>query len=126
MTMRQCHQPTKTCDSNRYLLARIEIHTGYVIFFLLLLLHFSVLSANAQWQREQIVFVSEDAGPQQIHLTNGAGGQVKKLTLQGRYSTPSLSFDGERVAFVSSVNQGRNLDIFIMDIQSREHRRVTF
>ena len=126
MTIRKCNRPTKTCYANGYLPVRIDVHTRNVLFILLLLLHFSVYSANAQRQREQIVFVSEDAGPQQIRLANGAGVQVKKLTLQGRYSTPSLSFDGKRIAFVSSVNQGRNLDIFVMDIQSREQRRVTF
>ncbi len=124
MTMWRCHQPTKTNDANHYLPASIEVVTRFVL--LLLLMNLSAFSVNAQRQREQIVFVSEDAGPQQIRLANGAGGQVKKLTLQGRYSTPSLSFDGKRIAFVSSVNQGRNLDIFTMDIQSREQRRVTF
>ena len=97
MTVRKCHQPTKTLDANHYSPARIEVDTRYVIFFILLLLHFSVFSANAQWQREQIVFVSQEADLQQIRLTNGLGGQVKKLTLQGSYAAPSLSLDGKRL-----------------------------
>ena len=124
MKIRQCRQPTKTYDVNRCLWARIEVVTRYV--FLLLLMNFSVFSAYAQQEQEQIVLLSEEAGFQQIHLTNGVGGLIKQLTLQGRYFTPSLSFDGERISFVSAVDEGRNFDILIMDIRSGEQRQVTF
>ncbi len=123
MFMSRCHRPTKTYYANCYLSARIEAVTR---FFLFLLLNFSVLSANAQWQREQIVFVSQGDESNQLRLTNGLGGLAKNLTLQGFYFTPSLSFDGKRVAFVSFIPRGQNGDIFIMDIRSREQRRVTF
>ena len=76
MTMRKCHQPTKTYYANRFLSARLEVHTGYVLFVLLLLLHFGAFSANAQRQQEQIVFVAQSEDREQIHLSNGKGGQV--------------------------------------------------
>ena len=126
MTMWKCHQLTKTCDVNRCAPARNEVVTPCVFVLLLLTLNFGVFSTNAQWQREQIVFVSQEADFQQIRLTNGLGGQVKNLTLQGRYATPSLSFDGKRVAFAWSAHRWQNYEIFLMDIQSGEQRRVAF
>ncbi len=125
MIIAKCHQQTNTCDANRYLSARVEVVTHFVI--LLLLMNFIVFPANAQNLQEQIVFVSELGDIQQIHLSMPGGGQIQKLTLQHkRYATPSLSFDGERVAFASADRRSRNYDIFVMDIQSREQRRVTF
>ena len=127
MIIQKCYQPTKTYDANRYLLARTEVVTHFVL--LLLLMNFIVLPANAQKQQEQIVFVSEVADLEQIHLRKAGGGRVKtsKLTLQeptGSYFTPSLSYDGERVAFASRL--GRNYDIYVMELRSRKQRRVTF
>ena len=126
MIIRKYHQPTETYDANRYLSARIGVVAR---LFLFLLLSFSVFSANAQNQQEQIVFVSEGADLEQIRLRKAGGGRVKtsKLTLQeptGTYFTPSLSFDGERVAFASRL--GRNYDIYVMELRSRKQRRVTF
>ncbi len=127
MIIAKCHQQTHTCDANRYLSARIEVVTHFVIS--LLLMYFGVFPANAQKQQEQIVFVSEVADLDQIHLRKAGGGRVKtnKLTLQeptGSYLTPSLSFDGEQVAFASRL--GRNYDIYVMELRSRKQRRVTF
>ena len=127
MIIQKCHQPTNTYDANRYLLARSEVVTQFV--FLLLLMNFIVLPANAQKQQEQIVFLSEFVDLQQILLRKAAVGQVKtnKLTLQeptGTYFTPSLSYDGERVAFTSRL--GRNYDIYVIELRSRKQRRVTF
>ncbi len=123
MIIRKCHQPTRTYDANCYLSAGIEVVTRYVL--LLLLINLGVFSANAQMQQEQIVFVSEGADLEQIRLRKVGGGQVttNNLTLQapeGSYSTPSLSFDGERVAFVWPIDRNRewHFDIYIMDIRS--------
>ena len=79
MTMRKCHQLTKTCDVNRCVPARNEVVSSYVFLLLLLLLNFGVFSTNAQWQREQIVFVSQEADLQQIRLTNGILSYPLKL-----------------------------------------------
>ena len=112
------------CDVPR-LFSRIAVAARSV--FLLLLMNLSVFSANAQRQQEQIVFVSEGDDRDEIHLSTPGGGQIQKLTLQQkRYATPSLSFDGERVAFASADGRSRINDIFVMDIQSREQRQVTF
>ena len=125
MIMRNRHQSSKTCDVNSWAPARIEVATHFVL--LLLLMNFSVFHANAQRQQEQIVFVSEGDDRDEIHLSKPGGGQIQVLTLQQkRYATPSLSFDGERVAFASADGRSRNYDIFVMDIQSREQRQVTF
>lgn len=126
MIIQKSYQPTKTYDANCYVSGRITIVTRYVFLLLLLQLNFSVFSASAQKGREQIVFVSGEGDLQQIHLSKAGGGQVQKLTLQHkRYATPSLSYDGERVAFASADRRSRNYDISVMDIQSREQRRVT-
>ncbi len=129
MIIRNCHQPTNVSDSNCYLFARIEVVT-YVLL-LLLLMTLIVFSANAQRQQEQIVFVSEGEELDQIQLSTGAAGQVKKLTIQQQSflaATPSLSFDGERVAYVWQMARGRqwHYDIYIMDIRSGEQHQVTF
>lgn len=125
MTIRKCHQPAITYDSNCFLSTRIEVGAHFVI--LLFLMNFIVFPADAQNQQEQIVFVSELGDLQQIHLSKPGGGQIQKLTLQHkRYATPSLSYDGKRVAFASAGRRSRNYDIFVMDIQSRDQRRVTF
>ena len=90
-------------------------------------MNFSIFPADAQNQQEQIVFVSEGGDRDEIHLSKPGGGQIQKLTLlQGHYSTPSLSYDGERVAFASAVGRSQDYDIFVMDIQSREQHQVTF
>ena len=127
MIIQKCYQPTKTYDTNRYLLARTKVFTCFVL--LLFLMNFIVLPANAQKQQEQIVLVFEGADLEQIHLRKAGGGQVKtnKLTLQepkGTYFTPSLSNDGERLAFASRLR--RNSDIYVMELRSRKQRRVTF
>ena len=127
MIIHKCYQPTKTYDTYRYLLARTKVFTCFVL--LLFLMNFIVLPANGQKQQEQIVLVFEGADLEQIHLRKAGGGQVKtnKLTLQeptGTYFTPSLSYDGERVAFASLL--GRNYDIYVMELRSRKQRRVTF
>ena len=127
MIITKCHQRTNTCDANRYLSARIEVVTHLVI--LSILMNFGFFPADAQNLQEQIVFVSEVADLEQIHLRKAGGGRVKtnKLTLQeptGSYLTPSLSFDGEQVAFASRL--GRNYDIYVMELRSRKQRRVTF
>ena len=107
------------------MLARTEVVIHCVL--LLLLMYLIVIPVYAQRQQEQIVFVSEGGGHDEIHLSKLRGGQVQKLTLkQGRYTTPSLSFDGKRVAFASATGLSRDYDIFVMDIQSREQRQVTF
>ncbi len=125
MTIRKCHQPAITYDANRYLSTRIEAVTHLVI--LSILMNFSIFPADAQNQQEQIVFVSEGDDRDEIHLSKPGGGQIQKLTLQQkRYATPSLSFDGKRVAFASADGRSRDYDIFVMDIQSREQRQVTF
>ena len=114
---------TETYDANRYLAARIGVVTR---LFLFLLLSFSVFSANALQQQEQIVYVSDKADIQKIYVRKADGSLVKQLTLEGRYLTPSLSFDGKRVALASADGRSRDYDIFVMDIQSREQRQVTF
>ena len=125
MTIRKCHQPAITYDSNCFLSTRIEVVTYFVI--LLFLVNFIVFPANAQNQQEQIVFVSEGEDRDEIHLSKPGGGQIQKLTLQQkRYATPSLSYDGKRVAFASADGRSRDYDIFVIDIQSREQRQVTF
>ena len=127
MLKAKCRQQTSTCDVNRYLSTRIEVVTHFVI--LLFLMNFGIFPADALNQQEQIVFVSEVAELEQIHLRKAGGGRVKtyKLTKQepeGSYFTPSLSFDGEQVAFASRL--GRNYDIYVMELRSRKQRRVTF
>ena len=116
MIMSKYRQPTKTNNVNRYLSARIEVATHFVL--LLLLMNFSVFYANAQRQQEQIVYVSEGEELDHIQLTTGAGGQAKKLTIQQQSflaATPSLSFDGERVAYVWQMARGGqwHYDIYI-------------
>ena len=125
MIIVNCNQQISTCYANRYLSARTDIVTHVV--FLLLLMNICVISANAQRHKEQIVFVSEGEDRDEIHLSKPGGGQIQKLTLQPkRYATPSLSYDGKRVAFASADGGSRDYDIFVMDIQSREKRQVTF
>ena len=70
-----------------------------ILFTILLILSDSL--ANAQ---EQVVFVSERAGHEQIYRQKTVGGLIEKLTLQGPDFQPSLSFDGGRVAFVSEID----------------------
>ena len=125
MIIAKCHQQTNTCDANRYLSARVEVVTHFVI--LLFMVNFIVFPASAQNRQEQIVFVSEGDDRDEIHLSKPGVGQIQKLTFQQkRYATPSLSYDGKRVAFASADGRSRDYDIFVIDIQSREQRQVTF
>ena len=125
MTIRKCHQPAITYDANRYPSTRIAAVTYLVI--LSILMNFGIFPAKAQNQQDQIVFVTEGGDRDEIHLSKPGGGQIQKLTLQQkRYATPSLSYDGKRVAFASADGRSRDYDIFVIDIQSREQRQVTF
>ena len=124
MIIRKSYQPTKTYDANCYLLARVVVVIHSVL--LLLLMNFIVFPANSQKPQEQIVYISDKADIQKIYVRKADGSLVKQLTLEGRYQAPSLSFDGKRVAFASGDGRSRDYDIFVVDIQSREQRQVTF
>jgi Tol biopolymer transport system component len=69
-----------------------------------------------------IVFVSDRDGVMNLYMASPDGVEQIRLTLSDA-KDPSVSPDGTKVAFVSTVDN--NMDIYILDIPSRNITRVT-
>lgn len=84
-------------------------------------LTFIVLLADAE---EQILFVSQRDGNQEIYK-QVLGGRLKRLTFEeGSDFDPALSPDGIKMAYVSTIN--RNFEITVMDLKSGKRQQLTF
>lgn len=73
-----------------------------------------------------IIFTSKRDGQTDLYMTDPTGAQVTRLTVNASVdagSTPQLSPDGSKIAFVSTVND--NTDIYILDIASTIITRLT-
>ena len=84
-------------------------------------LHFSVLLANAG---EQILFVSQRDGNQEIYK-QVLGGRRTRLTFEAASDLdPVLSPDGTKMVYVSTIN--RSFEIAVMELKSRKRQQLTF
>lgn len=73
-----------------------------------------------------IIFTSSREGQTDLYITTPDGSEVTRLTTNGSVeesSSPQISPDGSKVAFVATV--GENTDIYILDIASRTVNQVT-
>jgi Tol biopolymer transport system component len=69
-----------------------------------------------------IIFVSDRDGQNRIYIMNADGTTQTALT-SGEEETPQLSRDGNRLAFVSTVDN--NKDVYVYDFNSNSLFRVT-
>jgi Tol biopolymer transport system component len=69
-----------------------------------------------------IVFVSDRDGAMNLYMASPDGIEQTRLTMADA-KDPSVSPDGTKVAFVSTIDN--NMDIYILDIPSRNITRVT-
>ena len=90
--------------------------TSFTIGFYLI-----VLFANAE---EQILFVSQRDGNQEIYKQI-LGARLQRLTFEeGLDLDPALSPDGTKMAYVSTIN--RSFEIVVMELKSRKRQQLTF
>lgn len=74
---------------------------------------------------QQMVFVSNRLGNPQIFLKNLGSGQVRRLSLTGKYNTgPSISPDGSQVVYAQMV--GGEHKLFLIDVASGREQQLTF
>lgn len=73
-----------------------------------------------------IIFASNRGGQMDLYMTTPDGSELTRLTTNAELesgSTPQISPDGTKVAFVSTV--GDNTDIYILDIATSAIQRLT-
>ena len=74
---------------------------------------------------QKMVFVSNRLGNPHVFLKNLATGEVKRISMTGKYNTgPSISPDGTQVVFAQMVNGIHKL--FLVDLVSGRERQLTF
>lgn len=69
-----------------------------------------------------VIFVSDRDGSMNLYMSSPDGVEQTRLTFSDA-KDPSVSPDGTKVAFVSTIDN--NMDIYILDILSRNVTRVT-
>ena len=74
---------------------------------------------------QKMVFVSNRLGNPHVFLKNLGTGEVKRISLTGKYNTgPSISPDGSQVVFAQMVNGIHKL--FLVDLATGRERQLTF
>ncbi|MDO4766613.1 MAG: hypothetical protein Q4B25_00465 [Pseudomonadota bacterium] len=83
------------------------------------------IGADFDRSGQKMVFVSNRLGNPHIFLKNLASGEVRRVSMNGKYNTgPSISPDGSQVVFARMVNGHHKL--FLVDIASGRERQLTF
>ncbi|PIV20896.1 MAG: hypothetical protein COS40_10195 [Deltaproteobacteria bacterium CG03_land_8_20_14_0_80_45_14] len=104
-------------------LFKTKLLWALIIFAAILELYVSYLWAdNVSQPNGKIVFVSWDF---QIMLLDMKSRHVSQLTKSGSNLWPRWSFDGKKIAF-GSVRGDHKPEIYIMDAEGTNQRRVTF
>ncbi|NQV13792.1 MAG: PD40 domain-containing protein [Parcubacteria group bacterium] len=62
---------------------------------------------------------------EQIWLAQADGGNKKQLTTEGNNKSPRFSPDGEKIAFTSNRDGGQTWEIYIMNTDGSEQKRLT-
>ena len=100
---------------------------SYVVLGMVLLLSMS-LFANSGWEETEwdvISFVSKKDKDSSIILMNTGGATLERLAMDpGVPSEFTWSPNGRSIAYDSW--HGGNLDIYVMDVGTNEHRQLTF
>lgn len=74
---------------------------------------------------ELMAFTSGRAGNPHIYLMNMKTGQVRRVTIQGKYNThPCLSPNGRFVAYTHRIDEGHR--IFLHDLATGREKQLTF
>jgi Tol biopolymer transport system component len=79
------------------------------------------------WVKQRVVFSSETPGTKlsDIYIANADGSNLKQLTTgPGRNTTPTVSRDGKRIAFVST-REGDKYQIYAMNSDGSNVTRLT-
>lgn len=83
------------------------------------------IGADFDRSGNSMVFVSNRLGNPQIFLKNLGSGQVKRLSLEGKYNTgPSISPDGSQVVYARMINGIHKL--ILVDVASGREQQLTF
>ena len=100
-------------------------HKGFfqvatLVAVLVVFLSFSLIS------QAQIAFVSERDWNTEIYVMDADGNNLRNLTNNpGSDESPSWSPDGQKIAFQSDPDGGKNFEIYVMDADGNNLRNLT-
>ena len=99
----------------------------YVILQMVSLLSISLfVSSRSVAEHEIISFFSREHGTGFIHFINTQGELLQGLPLPDlKPQADSLTWSPDGGSFACQVLQNRNLDIYVMDVNKKTHRRLT-
>ncbi len=103
---------------------KMELIMKHKVFFqvatLVVFLSFSLIS------QAQIAFVSERDWNTEIYVMDADGNNLRNLTNNpASDESPSWSPDGQRIAFQSDRDGGKNSEIYVMDADGNNPRNLT-
>ena len=73
----------------------------------------------------RIAFDSDRDGERGVYLAAADGRDVERVSGPGFAAVPSWAPDGTRLAYVRSESDGRTWNLWLLDLQTREVRRLT-
>jgi len=110
------------CLKNKFLTRKFFTHVLIMAIIGALILWSNVWADNVTQPNGRMVFVSWDS---QIMLLDMKSNRVSLLTKSGTNLWPRWSFDGKKIAF-ASIKGGHDSEIYVMDADGRNQRRVTY
>ena len=99
----------------------------YMILGMVLLLSISLFVSSGQTAEKEIIsFISITGGDRLIYLMNTRGEMLRKPFVIGPIPLYGLTWAPDGRSFAYYLRQDGNTDIYVMDVSTNEHRRLTF
>ena len=99
---------------------KVFFQVATLVAVLVVFLSFSLIS------QAQIAFVSERDWNTEIYVMDADGNNLRNLTNNpGSDESPSWSPDGQKIAFQSDPDGGKNFEIYVMDADGNNLRNLT-
>ncbi|MBI5184181.1 MAG: PD40 domain-containing protein [Nitrospinae bacterium] len=104
-----------------------------VFLYVILLLFYFLYSSNS-FAKDLLIFEGKIVFQSQfevgkgtdIYILNGKSGKVKRLTKTKNNEQPKWSSDGKKIAFVSTRHKDNNMEIYLMNTDGTNQRRLTY
>ncbi len=88
--------------------------------------HWAIETSGA-WSPDgsRIVYSSDRGGMPQLYSANRDGGDIKRLTFEGKYNdSPQWSPNGKKIVFCGMSKKGR-FNIYVIDVATKEVQQLT-